>query len=128
MAPTVLIIEDDKVLLKALAFVFKAEGLGVLTAETGEKGLKMALTYKPSIILLDIVLPGIRGTEVFNRLKRDPWGKDVPVIILTNLEPDDDVLNACVGQEPKYYLIKANSRLDEIKDKVNEVLGLGKYA
>lgn len=127
MMPTILIVEDDAALLKALAFIFKTSGYNVLTAETGEKALKIALAQKPQLILLDIILPGIRGTEVFNRLRKDPWGKDVPVIMLTNLEPDDDVISSCIGQEPKYYLIKSQSSLQEIKEKAEEVLKIGKY-
>ena len=79
----ILIVDDERSLLKALMEKFAKEGFRTLTAENGEKGLKLALEEKPEIILLDIVMPNMDGIEMAKRLKEK--GISIPIIFLTNI-------------------------------------------
>jgi len=64
------------------------------------------------------------GMEMMQKLRADSWGKDVPVIILTNVSPDTDTtMKAIVTFQPVYYLVKSNTKLEEVIKKVNEVTG-----
>ncbi|HEX8474087.1 MAG TPA: response regulator transcription factor [Pyrinomonadaceae bacterium] len=81
----VLIIEDDPDIAEGLRYNLEREGLPASVAETGEKGLAAALDKKnpPALILLDLMLPGMSGTELCRRLRREPATRRTPIIILT---------------------------------------------
>lgn len=64
---------------------FEAEGYSVETAENGQLGLELAETMRPDIILLDLMMPEMNGDEMLEKLRADAWGKDVKVVILTNM-------------------------------------------
>ena len=85
MPRPVLIIEDDPDIAENLRYNLEREGLKALVAETGEKGLKSALDAKnpPSLVLLDLMLPGMSGIDICRRLRREPATKRTPIIILT---------------------------------------------
>jgi len=81
----VLIVEDEPDIAEGIRYNLEREGLAVVVAETGEKGLAAALdrSNPPSLILLDLMLPGMSGTELCRRLRREPQTRRTPVIILT---------------------------------------------
>lgn len=81
----VLIVEDDPDIAEGLRYNLEREGLPARVAETGEKGLAAALDKKnpPVLILLDLMLPGMSGTELCRRLRREPATRRTPIIILT---------------------------------------------
>jgi DNA-binding response OmpR family regulator len=85
MTRPVLIVEDEPDIAEGLRYNLEREGLPVVVAETGEKGLAAALDRKnpPAIILLDLMLPGMSGTELCRRLRREPATRKTPIIILT---------------------------------------------
>ena len=72
--------DDDEGLQKTLQQILLTNGYSVLTATTGEKGLQVAKLQKPDLILLDVILPGIKGREVCVKLKDDPVTINIPVI------------------------------------------------
>lgn len=118
----ILFIEDESVLQKTVGSALKDEGYKVISATDGESGFNLAASQKPDLILLDIVLPKINGFEVLKKLKENKETKDVPVIILTNLERVADIDKALeVGATT--YLIKVDYSLDEIIKKVKKALG-----
>ena len=80
-----LIVEDEPDIAEGLRYNLEREGLTTVVAETGEKGLAAALdrSNPPSLILLDLMLPGMSGTELCRRLRREPQTRRTPVIILT---------------------------------------------
>ena len=120
---TLLIIEDDLAILMALGDKFSHEGFNVITAKNGEEGLAMALAGQPDLILLDIIMPVMDGVTTLKKLRKDEWGKDVPVIILTNLGDDKQVSQSM--EEGVYdYLIKTDWSLDDVVKKVKERLGV----
>ena len=84
---TVLIIEDDRSLRRGLAMNFEYKGFRVLTAATGDEGMKKAFDARPDLIVLDIILPGPSGLEILSELRsRD---RMVPVLILSARDTTD---------------------------------------
>ncbi len=79
------IIEDDQAISQMYRFKFEAEGYTVQTAENGKLGLELAENMKPDIILLDLMMPEMTGDQMLTQLRKLPWGKDIKVIILTNM-------------------------------------------
>jgi len=77
----ILIIEDEPDILRGLELNIKAEGYGVLTATRGDTGVKEALSNRPDLVLLDVMLPGMSGLDVCRELRRR--GFDAPIIMLT---------------------------------------------
>ncbi len=123
MAKKILFIEDEERLRETLSIKLKEDGYEVFTATEGESGLKLAGEKKPDLILLDLILPKMDGFKVLEQLKSSLETKNIPVIVLTNLESGKDiekVLNLGVSS----YLVKANYSLEEISKKVSDALAL----
>ncbi len=117
----ILIVEDEIPLLKALADRFTREGFTALEAKDGLEGLSLAQQEHPDLILLDIIMPGMDGMEMLEKLKLNPESKDIPVILLTNIGDTSKILNALeAGAES--YLIKANVKLEDVVNKVKQYL------
>jgi DNA-binding response OmpR family regulator len=121
---TVLIIEDDQIILEMYRDKFQVGKYSVLTALNGEEGLKMAMQYHPDLILLDIAMPKMDGMTMMKKLREDSWGQTVPVIILTNLNLDGKLLEEIIKHKPTYSLMKANTTPDDVWAKAREILGL----
>lgn len=79
------VIEDDQAISQMYRFKFEAEGFDVQTAENGKLGLELAESMKPDIILLDLMMPEMTGDEMLAKLRKTTWGKNIKVIILTNM-------------------------------------------
>ena len=122
MDKTVLIIEDDTVLSEMYRDKFTISSFTVLTAEDGKKGLDLAMSSKPDLIILDLALPKIKGVDVLGKLRTTTWGKTVPIIVLTNLNVDGKILEAITQYSPVYCLLKSNTTPQEVVDKAKEVL------
>ena len=86
MERTVLIIEDEKLIIVSTQMVLEAAGFRVESAVNGEEGIQKAKSMRPDLVLLDIMMPGIDGWETLTRLKRDPETSGIPVIIFTARE------------------------------------------
>ena len=80
---TILAVDDEVHILELISFNLKAAGYHVVTALTGEEALKRCEVERPSLVLLDIMLPGIDGLEVCRRLKGDRMTNNIPIIMLT---------------------------------------------
>lgn len=122
ISKTILLVEDDTFLVNMYTSKFENDGYNVLTANDGEKGLELALKNKVDIIILDLMLPKLSGVEVLTRLRKDEKGKDVPVIVLSNLSKEDeseDLFKLGV----KDYLLKANLTPSQLVEKIQEYLG-----
>ncbi len=114
----ILVVEDDKFLIKAYNIKFTRAGFNVITAADGAIGLELAKSELPELILLDLMLPKIDGFEFLKRMAVDESLKAIPVIILSNLGQQTDKERA-LALGAKEYLIKADYSLDEIIEKVN---------
>ncbi|MBN2096578.1 response regulator [Candidatus Peregrinibacteria bacterium] len=117
---TVLIVEDDSMLRKVLTRRIAEEGYRVLEAEDGQEGLQIALKKHPDLLLLDLMMPVMDGVEMLKELRKDKWGSGVYVYILTNKEPDTDILDEA-EREPyrSTYLMKSDYGIDEMVEVVN---------
>jgi DNA-binding response OmpR family regulator len=115
----VLIVEDDPFLVKAYKYIFEKEGFEVWVAEDGEKAIGLIGTPPPSVVLLDIMLPGANGFSVMEAMaKNEEWDR-VPVIILSNLSKPEDMAR---GKElgAIEYLVKANVDIEGVVERVKE--------
>lgn len=93
----ILVIDDEPGIIKLITAYLKPEGYEVLTASDGESGLKAARAFKPDLVLLDVMLPGLDGIELLARLRRE---SDVYVILLTaRTEETDKVVGLTVGAD-----------------------------
>lgn len=124
MPTIVLVVEDDDPCLKALVDKLTREGYKVSQAKNGAEGLALALAEKPDLILLDIIMPRVDGLEMLKQLRADAdWGKNVPVMVLSNLSAEDDKIKASIAEYGvKDYLLKADWSLNNVVKKVQEVL------
>jgi DNA-binding response OmpR family regulator len=119
----ILIAEDESALRNVLCDKFTHEGYGCYEADTAEKALLIAKAKKPDLILLDIIMQGSNGLNMLRELRQDDWGKDVPVIILTNLSGGDKThLEAINSTSPAYFLVKADVEIAEIFEKAKSLL------
>jgi len=117
----ILFVEDEVAIQKTLGESLRKKNYDVKSALDGEIALKLAKSENPDLILLDIILPKKNGLEVLEDLRKDEKTKNIPVIILTNLENVGEVEKA-IELGATTYLIKANYSLDEVIEKVQKVL------
>ena len=97
----VLVVEDDKDNLDLMTYVLKRAGYEVITAETGEEGVELAISERPLFIIMDINLPGIDGLEATRRIRTSEADANIPIIAITSFAMRGDmekVLSAgCYG-------------------------------
>ncbi len=118
-AQQVLIIEDDTSLREVLSEKFKKEQFNVIEAKNGQEGLDAALEKHPDIILLDIIMPVMDGITMLSRLRKDSWGKDASVIIITNLSDGKEVEEA-LAKGVHDFLVKSNWKIAELVEIVRK--------
>ncbi|OHA76732.1 MAG: hypothetical protein A3H01_02495 [Candidatus Wildermuthbacteria bacterium RIFCSPLOWO2_12_FULL_40_9] len=116
----ILIVEDEQALQKTLGEILTQEGYEVIAASDGEMGLTLAQDSNPDLVLLDLILPKMSGFEVLKQLKGNNLTKDIPVIVLTNLESVEEVDKA-VSLGATTYLVKSQYSLEELVSKIKEI-------
>jgi len=121
MPQKILFIEDESALQKTFGDILEQEDYEMVSALDGKAGLEKAKSEKPDLILLDLVLPKMHGFEVLQALKKDAATKDIPIIVLTNLEGMGDVEKA-LELGATTYLVKASYTLEEIVVKIKKAL------
>ena len=117
----ILIIEDEKQQRIILREFLVKQNLSVLEASNGIEGLNVALISRPDVILLDIRMPRMDGMTTMHKLRQDEWGKNVPIIILTNYDASDAQIYQISIDQPSFFLLKSNSSLEFIFEKISEV-------
>lgn len=118
---TIMWIEDDIFLSDIIAKKLSHKESRLLHAKDSVETFKILETETPDIIMLDILLPGMNGYEILEKLKQDPKTKDIPVVILSNFGQKSEVERGLsLGAER--YLIKATLTLDEIFSEINNIL------
>ena len=118
----ILIVEDDPLMARLYEKVFKFEGYEVDVALNGRLGLEKVHAGKPTLIVLDIMMPEMDGFEVLKRLKENPSTHDVKVIALTNLAGEEDAKKA-IELGAVRYIIKSEHDPEEVVKSSKEVLG-----
>jgi len=117
----VLIIEDDPLMLRMYQKIFSFDGYEVETATDGQAGLEKVRSTKPTVVLLDVMMPKMNGLEVLEKIKADPEIKSIPVVMLTNLAGQQDVEKALSMGAVK-YIIKSEYEPKQVSDMVKEII------
>ena len=117
------IIEDDPVINQMYRMKFEASGFDVQLANNGKQGVALVRDFSPDMVLLDLQMPEMNGTEALTEIRKNDWGKTVPVIVLTNLGSEE------APQELKSlgvhsYILKADLTPSQVVARVKEALGL----
>ncbi len=116
-----MVIEDDPLLIKMYKTKIASEGFRVITAQNGEEGLKKALEHKPDGIILDVMMPKLSGIDMLTRLRQDTHGKNIPVVIMSNLSQEAEASKAAeLGV--KEYLVKANYTPKEVIERLKQYI------
>lgn len=117
----ILLIEDDRFLSEIYVAKFQEAGFEISVAENGEIGLRKIKEQKPTLVLVDVVMPTTDGFEVLRDIKRDEETKNIPVIVLSNLGEEKDVRRGLeLGAAD--YLIKVHYTPTEVVSKVRAIL------
>ncbi|MBI2450364.1 MAG: response regulator [Candidatus Nealsonbacteria bacterium] len=117
----VLIVEDDEFLADILVKQLAKAGFDTDLAIDAKAALEKIKQEKPSLVLLDLILPGMNGFEFLEKIKSDPILRDIRVIILSNLGQKDEIERGLkLGAED--FMVKANYDINEIIQKVKNVL------
>lgn len=117
----VLIIEDDPLMSRMYQKIFSFENYEVDIANDGEEGIAKAGTFKPTVILLDVMMPKMNGLQVLERLKADESTKAIPVVMLTNLAGQQDAETA-LSKGAVRYIIKSEHDPKEVADMVKQII------
>ena len=121
MPKKILIIEDDDLLRGLITQKLSREDYKIVQAIDGEKGLRAVADEKPDLVLLDILLPGMNGFEVLEKIKADPTIVHTPVIILSNLWQKEDI-DKGLALGAVDYLVKVNFASSDIIEKIKNIL------
>jgi DNA-binding response OmpR family regulator len=117
------IIEDDAVISQMYRMKFEADGFEVQLANNGKSGAALVEAYSPDMILLDLQMPEMDGVEALRIIRNNDWGKNIPVIILTNLgeeESPKEIRSLGIHS----YIVKANLTPRQVVQRVKEALNI----
>lgn len=120
-SPKVLLVEDDSFLVGMYVTKLELEHFQTFVASEGDKGLEVARSIHPDLVLLDIVLPKMDGFTVLEHLKSEEATRDIPVILLTNLGQQKDV-NRGLALGANDYLVKAHYMPSEVVEKIKALI------
>jgi CheY-like chemotaxis protein len=124
MKNKILIIEDELDYMKILKKQLLKEDFEVIEANSGKGGLVKVKKEKPDLILLDIRMPVMDGLTMLDLLRKDDFGKKIKVILLTNLEPNEKVVEKTIKAQANYYFIKSDIKFEKLLNKINELLNI----
>lgn len=117
------LIEDDEVQVKFLIGGLRDGGFEVIHASNGEQGLKLIQSEKPDLVLLDIIMPEMDGLTMLKQLREKEWGKNIPVLVLTNLSDSRSVAEA-IEKGAYGFLQKTQWTIEDVVKKIKEKLSV----
>jgi CheY-like chemotaxis protein len=117
----ILVIEDDEVIAKMYEIELLCDGYKTLIAGSGEEGIETVMHEEPALILLDIQMPVMDGVETLKHIRNLPNGKNVPVLVITNIGQDER-LKDFAGLNISGYIVKSDFTPQEVCDKILAVL------
>lgn len=120
----ILVIEDDLMIRNGYALVLRAENFIVLEAQDGMEGFEIANRERPDLILSDIMMPIMDGMDMLKKLRQgSDYEKNVPVIMLTNLNPNLAKVDERVPETGQvYYILKSDFTFKQVVGKIKEIL------
>ena len=117
------IIEDDQTISQMYRMKFEANGYEVALADNGKRGVSLVEDFQPDIILLDLQMPEMNGAEALEEIRKHDWGKNIPVIILTNMGEEESPKELKkLGIES--YIVKADLTPSQVVERVKSTLQL----
>ncbi len=117
----ILVIEDDPYVRKFYERLFKSDEHDVIIAENGTEGIKLASSAHPDLILLDIIMPHMNGMEVLDVLKNQEDTKQIPVVMLTNID-DTAVIQEAQRKGVNGFLVKAYYEPEALRTHVENLI------
>ena len=117
----ILLIEDDKDQILLYKTKFELSGYAFVATENGPEGLKLAGTEKPDIILIDLLMTGMGGIEVLEKLKQNPKTKNIPAIIVTNLDKHE-LAKKALALGALDFIVKSSVPLREMMSRIENHL------
>lgn len=124
LAPKLVIVEDNPALAEIYKIRMEILGYKCFVAYDGQEALTTIEREKPRLVLLDLMVPVIAGDQILERMRASEWGKDIKVLIISNLNEAD----APAGLREKGiegYVVKANLKNDDLDQLVNTILRAG---
>lgn len=118
----ILLVDDDPLIIRMYQTKLSKDGYNISLAFNGEEAIIKAKKDKPDLILLDLMMPKMNGIETLEQLKKDSDTKDIPVVILTNLEDKKDDVEKAKKMGALNYWVKAETDLKTLSSKVKEIL------
>jgi DNA-binding response OmpR family regulator len=115
------IIEDDAVISQMYRMKFEAEGYEVQVAANGKIGIQLVEKFHPDIILLDLRMPEMDGTQALTEIRKHDWGKNIPVLILTNVG-EEEAPSGLRHLNVLSYIVKADLTPRQVTERVKEAL------
>lgn len=115
------IIEDDPVINQMYRMKFEADGFDVRMAADGQQGVALVESFRPDIILLDLQMPHMGGDEALGKIRATDWGRDIPVLILTNLG-EEEAPKVLKTLNVSSYIVKADYTPKQVVARVKETL------
>ncbi|GAC1369719.1 MAG: hypothetical protein NVSMB39_1870 [Candidatus Saccharimonadales bacterium] len=119
--PKVAIIEDDPAIIQMYKLKFETEGYDVQTAGDGVAGLELIETFEPDAVLLDLMMPNMNGMEMLSKLRSMAGGRDVKVIVLTNMG-DTETATKVYKMAADDYIVKAEMTPLQVVERVRGLL------
>ena len=119
----ILIVEDNVALADVYEFKFQHEGFEVLVAHDGQEGLDLAKKHTPDLLLVDLMMPVMRGDEMLASLRETEWGSNARVIVMTNISRDE-APSALRFLHIDRYIVKAHHTPSQVVAAVRDVLSL----
>jgi len=117
------IIEDDATINQMYRMKFEAAGFDVQLASDGERGVALVESFRPDLILLDMQMPVKNGYEALKEIRAADWGKDIPVIVLTNMGEEESP-KELRDLKIESYIVKADLTPSQVVERVKETLKL----
>ena len=114
----ILIVDDDVGILESFEMIFERKGFVVETSVNGKEGVEKALSFKPDVIILDVMMPVMNGLEAAHCLRENPDTKDIPIIFCTASHADE-VKKAGIA---KVEFLNKPFKIEEVYKKIDEVL------
>ncbi len=115
------IIEDDPTISQMYRMKFEAEGFDVQTASNGKLGVALVEKMRPDVLLLDLRMPEMDGAEALAEIRKESWGKHIPVLILTNVG-EEEAPKTLKALDVYDYIVKADLTPRQVVEKVKQAL------
>jgi len=119
--PKIAIVEDDLAIAQMYRMKFEAEGYHVDIAENGKLGLALCQQLKPDLVLLDLMMPEMNGDEMLEKMRATDWGKDIKVIILTNVG-QQEAPDKLKSLDVKAFIVKAEMTPKQVAELAKQQL------